>query len=281
MTKRLAIFALAVMTFAAAPLATPARAEDDQTKNVFYIVSLSLSTGNTELFAIEVSGAKINTTDIGPMKGGGCASLAMSPSGTLLGMCGNLFGTQQLASINTKTGLATLFGVPVPGLAIMAMAFGPNGILYAVGDCNPNGPNFECGPGPSSDPNYNSLYTVNETTGAVTRVGSTGAPQFFMALAFDRDGNMFGVTTTLNPSLVPAILYRINPETGAATKIVNLVGSNTVMGLAFGRNGKLYGTDFVQNPGLYRIDPKTGFERAIAALPFGFSGGLELADPLP
>jgi hypothetical protein len=45
------------------------------------------------------------------------------------------------------------------------------------------------------------------------------------------------VTTTLNPSPIPAILYRINPETGAATKIVNLVGSNSVMGLAFGRDG--------------------------------------------
>ena len=51
-------------------------------------------------------------------------------------------------------------------------------------------------------------------------------------------GNLYSVTTTLNPSYVPAILCRINPETGAATKIVNLVGSNTVMGLAFARDGK-------------------------------------------
>jgi hypothetical protein len=87
---------------------------------------------------------------------------------------------------------------------------------------------------------------------------------------------MLGVTTTLNPSLLPAILYRIDPATGKATKLFNLVGSNTVMGLAFGRDGKLYATDFVQNPGLYLIDTKTGFETAIAALPFGFSSGLEL-----
>ena len=111
--------------------------------------------------------------------------------------------------------------------------------------------------------------------------GSTGAPQYFMDLAFDRDGNMFGVTTTLNPSLVPALLYRIDPATGTATKIVNLVGSNTVMGLAFGRDGKLYATDFTNNPGLYLIDPKTGFETAIAALPFGLSSALELANPRP
>jgi sugar lactone lactonase YvrE len=99
-------------------------------------------------------------------------------------------------------------------------------------------------------------------------------------LAFDRSGNLFGVTTTINfNTYLPAVLYRIDPATGTATKIVNLVGSNAVMGLAFDRDGKLYGTDFVQNPGLYRIDIKTGFETAIAALPFGLSSALELANP--
>lgn len=90
-------------------------------------------------------------------------------------------------------------------------------------------------------------------------------------------GTCFGVTTTLSPSYVPAILYRIDPATGEATKVVNLVGSNFVMGLAFGREGKLYATDFTGNPGLYRIDLKTGFETAVGALPFGFSSALELA----
>src|ERR1700726_2631001 len=91
----------------------------------------------------------------------------------------------------------------------------------------------------------------------MTRVGSTGAPQFFMDLTFDRDGDMFGVTTTLNPSYVPAILYHIDHLTGAATKIVNLVGSNTVMGLEFGRDGKLYANDFVLNPVLCLIGRRT------------------------
>ena len=257
---------------------TPKGNEDDERKEVFYTASFSSGTG-AELEAIEVSGSKITITDIGPTHGGGCASLAMSPSGTLFSMCGSLFGTQQLATIDTKTGLVNLFGQGVPGLAVMAMTFAPDGTLYAVGDCNPNANFVDCTPG--SDPTYNSLYTVNEKTGAFTLVGSTGAPQYFMDLAFDRDGNMFGVTTTLNPSLVPAILYRINPATGAATKIINLVGSNTVMGLAFGRDGKLYATDFTNNPGLYLIDPKTGFETAIAALPFGLSSALELANPRP
>jgi hypothetical protein len=100
-----------------------------------------------------------------------------------------------------------------------------------------------------------------------------------MDLAFDRHGTLFGVTTTLNYSAIPAILYRIDLATGKATNVVNLVGSNSVMGLAFGRDGRLYGTDFVQSPGIYLIDMNTGFETAIGALPFGFSSSLELVAP--
>lgn len=288
MTKRLVILTVTAMTFAAVlesrslMAATPMTDKDDQTGNVFYTVSSSPATGASELFAIKVSGSRITTNDIGPMGAGGCgASLAMSPSGTLLTMCGPLFGTQQLSSVDTKTGLAHPFGVPVPGLAVMSMTFAPNGVLYAIGDCNPNGAYLDCSPGPSSDPNYNSLYTVNEATGVFTRIGSTGAPQYFMDLTFDREGNLWGVTTTLQPSLVPAILYRINTETGAAKKVVDLVGSNTVMGLEFGRDGKLYANDFVLDPGLYLIDPKTGLETAIAALPFPLPSSVKSADPRP
>jgi large repetitive protein len=244
-------------------------ADDDQAKDLFY----TTSAGGAELVAIEVSGSKIIITDIGPTDGGNCLSLALSPSGTLYSMCGQLFGTQQLAIIDSKTGRANVFGVAVPGLAVMAMAFGPDGTLYAAGDCNPDPATFECTPGPAD---YNSLYKVDVRTGAFTRIGSTGAPQLFMDLTFDRHGNMLGVTTTVNPSGTPAILYRIDPATGAATKLFNLVGSNLVMGLAFGWDGKLYATDNFPNSGLYVIDTKTGFETAIAALPFGFSSDLVL-----
>jgi hypothetical protein len=247
-------------------------------KDLFYTTS-GAGTGlpsGAEIYAITVNGTQVTTRDVGPTYGGDCGSLALSPQGTLYGMCGPIFGAQQLATIDQKTGRADLFGQPVPGLAVMAMAYGRNGTLYAVGDCNPDPTTFECALG--SDPTYNSLYTVDQRTGAFTRIGSTGAPQLFMDLTFDRNGNMLGVTTTVNPSGTPAILYRIDPATGKATKLVNLVGSNYVMGLAFGRDGKLYATDNFPNSGLYVIDPRTGLETSIAALPFGFSSGLEAID---
>jgi hypothetical protein len=246
---------------------------------VFYTTSgagFGLPNG-AEIVAIEVTGRQVSFRDIGPTFGGDCGSLALSPRGTLYSMCGPTFGAQQLATINRTTGKAKLFGVPVSGLAVMAMAFGPNGVLYAVGDCNPDPKTFECTPG--SDPHYNSLFTVNVTTGAFTRVGATGAPQFFMDLTFARDGHLLGVTSTVNPSALPAMLYRLDPTTGKATRLVTLVGSNSVMGLTFGRDGQLYATDNPQNPGLYLLDATTGFETAIAAVPFGFSSDLVLVNP--
>jgi DNA-binding beta-propeller fold protein YncE len=259
------LIAIAGLSFGIGTTPLPAHAAD-----VYY------TTANTgaEILAITISEDKITTTDIGPTGAEGCASLAMSKSGRLYSMCGPLFGAQQLTTIDLTTGHATLFGTPVNGLSVMAMAFAPNGTLYAVGDCNPDPVTFECVS--VGDPTYNSLYTVDVTTGAFTRVGSTGAPQFFMDLAFDRHGHLFGVTTTDNASYTPAILYRIDPATGAATKVVDLVGSSQVMGLAFGEEGKLYATDYMSTAGLYLIDMKTGFETAIATLPPGFTSGLEL-----
>ena len=268
----------AVLTVAAAGIApAAARAVAGGTTSVFYTTS---GAGNglkngAEIFAITVRGATVTTRDVGATHGGDCGSLALSPGGTLYSMCGHLFGAQRLATINQKTGRATLFGVRVPGLAVMALAFSPGGTLYAVGDCNPAPVTFEC----VRDSDFNALYRVNVATGAFTRIGPTGAPQFFMDLTFDSHGTMLGVTTTVNPSTTPAILYRINPATGKATKLVTLTGSNLVMGLAFGRDWTLYGTDFTPASHLYRIDPTTGLETTITALPFGSSSGLELINP--
>ena len=284
-TSAMLFAALAVTSVVISPSAALAATsvQHADATSVFYTTS-GAGTGlqnGAEIFAITVNGAAVTTRDIGTTYGGDCGSLALSPHGTLYSMCGDLFGKQRLATIDKKTGRAHLFGVLVPGLAVMAMAFGRDGTLYAVGDCNPDPATFECNT-PSSPPdlNYNSLYKVNVKTGAFTRIGPTGAPQFFMDLTLDRYGNMLGVTTTLNPTSTPAIVYRIDLATGQAAPLFNLTGpSNYVMGLAFGRDGKLYATDNFNPSGLYLIGTKTGAETTIAALPFGSSSDLVLMNP--
>src|SRR5215472_19202563 len=112
------------------------------------------------LYAIQLSGSKVTTTKIGDGAGGGCASLAMSPStGKLYSMCvhdPSKFPNDPmyLVTIDTNSGVATF---PPSGTknntGIMAMAFAPEGTLYAVGGCVPHpdppaeGGSFDCDPG--------------------------------------------------------------------------------------------------------------------------------------
>jgi DNA-binding beta-propeller fold protein YncE len=245
-----------------------------QASDLFYTTCCT----GADLIAINAQNVNhITTTLVGPICCGGTAALALSPSGTLYGMVGNLFVSQQLATIDRATGNTTLFGIPVAGLAVMAMMFSPDGTLYAVGGCNPSFTNpvgAGCTPG---TPNYNTLYTVDVGTGAFTLIGSTGAPLYFMDLTFDRDGNMYGVACDLFPSGGDlSTLYRIDRATGAATKIVDLVGSTSIMGLSFDRNtNRLYATDFYSiNSALYLVDMKTGFLTPIGATGYGYSSGL-------
>ena len=102
---------------------------------------------------------------------------------------------------------------PVEKLNVMALEFAPDGTLYAVGDANP------------ASPTFNTLYTVDQKTGAFTAVGSTGvpAPEFFMDLAFDARGTMYGASMFG--------LFTIDRKTGTATKVVDFVGGGVVMGL--------------------------------------------------
>ena len=247
---------------------------------LFYTTCCFTGSSNN-LVAINVQDVNhITTTVIGEICCGGTAALALSSSGTLYGMVGNpFFVSQQLATIDRATGKTTLFGVPVPGLAVMAMGFAPDGTLYAVGGCNPSFASAVGAGCTAGTPNFNSLYTVDVGTGAFTLIGGTGAPLYFMDLAFDRDGNLFGVTCDLFPSSGdPSTLYRIDRATGAATKIFDLVGSTSIMGLAFDRANKLYVTDwYSNNSALFSVDMKTGFLTAIATIGHGTSSGLELA----
>jgi len=151
-----------------------------------------------KLVSIDVRGPNdVTITPIGTIGTFGCTSVAQSSQGILYSVCGpsnfvdsqhKYFcmtpGQQRLTTIDPKTGHATMFGAPVEKLNVMALELAPDGTLYAVGDANP------------ASPTFNTLYTVDQKTGAFTPVGSTGVrqPDFFMDLAFDARGTMYGAS---------------------------------------------------------------------------------------
>ena len=167
-------------------------------------------------------------------------------------------GPQQLATIDPKTGHAAMFGAPVEKLNVMALEFAPDGTLYAVGDANP------------ASPTFNTLYTVDQKTGAFTAVGSTGvpAPDFFMDLAFDARGTMFGASMFG--------LFTIDRKTGTATKVVEFVGGGVIMGLGYNaKQDTLYATDWKSPKSvLYVVDTKNGFLTPMADIGYPLSHGL-------
>jgi hypothetical protein len=213
----------------------------------------------------------VTITPIGAVGVYGCTSVALSSQGTLYSICGpNDFadtqhkffcmtpGPQQLATIDPKTGHATLFGAPVEKLNVMALDFAPDGTLYAVGDANP------------ASPTFNTLYTVDQKTGAFTAVGSTGVPDpdFIMDLAFDARGTMYAASMFS--------LFTIDRKTGTATKVVDFVGGGGVMGLGYNaKQDKLYATDWkTPKSALYVVDTKNGFLTPMADMGYPLSHGL-------
>ena len=218
-----------------------------------------------KLVSIDVRGQNdVTITPIGTIGTFGCTSVALSREGTLYSVCGPLKvddpskyfcmtpGPQQLATIDPKTGRATMFGEPVEKLNVMGLEFAPDGTLYAVGDANP------------ASPTFNTLYTVDQKTGAFSAVGSTGvpAPEFFMDLTFDAAGTMYGSSMHS--------LFTIDRKTGTATKVVDFVGGAGVMGLSFDKtHNRLYASDWkAPNSTLYLVDMRTGFLTPVA--PFGY-----------
>jgi DNA-binding beta-propeller fold protein YncE len=153
----------------------------------------------------------------------------------------------QLAELNLGTGAATLVGSPLgQDLSIMGMTCAPDGTLYAVGQLDP------------TDPDFNSLYSVDRRTGLATLVGSTGVSEdaadgwsgFFMALAFAPDGTLYAVNTSA--------LFSIDPTTGAATKVVDFVGVASVMGLDIDQSGNFYLSNWEGVGTIYALDVSTG-----------------------
>ena len=262
----LALAALMVLGFAV-PAAAGENSKHDRDNSTLFATGLAATGTHRVLLAIDVD--RGTTTVVGPALPGTLAptslALAITPDGTAAYTIANSFSATaaQLAKINLATGGQTLVGSPIGAdLKIMGMTFSPDGVLYAAGDYVPTSPTF------------NSLYTIDLTTGALTRVGSLGtgptAMDYIMSFVFDSHGNMYGASETA--------LYKVHlpdakggeartKEAGQgaqalATKVVGFVGSSLVMGIAIGEDGNFYAADFVGPlpavSRIYRVNIKTG-----------------------
>ena len=129
LTKRVFGLLAALVAISCAVSTSPVQASE-----LFYTTCCFNGSSNN-LVAINVQDVNhITTKLIGEICCGGTAALALSSSGTLYGMVGNpFFVSQQLATIDRATGNTTLFGAPVPGLAVTAMGFSPTGPCTRLG----------------------------------------------------------------------------------------------------------------------------------------------------
>jgi hypothetical protein len=258
----LALAALMVLGFAL-PAAARENSKHDRDSSTLF------ATGRigTVLLAIDVETGL--TTEIGPTGQPGSIALAITPDGRAAYTVAKFSSLlAQLAKIDLATGAATLVGSsPMGGnLQVMGMTFSPDGVLYAAGD-------FTVGPPVS--PTFNSLYTIDLTTGLATFVGSFGVgstkSNFIMSFAWDSHGNLYGASMMS--------LYKIHlpdaeggqartQEAGQgaqalATKVVDFVESpvrsSAVMGIAIGEDGTFYAADFRPTSTIYAVDIETGF----------------------
>jgi DNA-binding beta-propeller fold protein YncE len=181
-------------------------------------------------------------------------ALAITPDGATAYTIANTQDSTEahLAKLDLATGAETLVGSHPLGqdLYIMGMTFSPDGTLYGAGDFDPTSPAF------------NSLYTIDVSTGLATRVGPFGGDPtksaFIMSFSFDPGGTLYGASMMS--------LYTIDRTTGAAAKMTDFVGAVTdppkIMGIAFDENGKLYAADYLDLPdggsNIYLVDLETG-----------------------
>jgi hypothetical protein len=243
------VLAAVVLSVAACGLGTASAAQSDQ--------STVHARANTTLFAMGEAGAELLLLDVEKGSVEVVGPTGVAPQSLALAIAPGwraaytIAHTQDpalahLAKIDLATGAETPVGSALgQNLYIMGMTSSRTGVLYAAGDFTPTSPTF------------NSLYTIDKSTGLATRIGSFGVGSamsaFIMSLSFDPSGQLFGASQQS--------IYRIDRTTGAATKVVDIAGAKRVMGLAFDQKGQLYASDYIPLPTgstIYTVDLATG-----------------------
>jgi len=121
-----------------------------------------------------------------------------SPGGVLYGVLPGM----QLRTVNPATGVSTLIANITGAARVEALAFAPDGRLFASGSAG-------------DDANSENLYLLNPTTGVLTLAGATGLPDID-TLAFGFDGQLYGANSVDG---TPAHLRRFNLVSGIATDL--------------------------------------------------------------
>jgi tricorn protease-like protein len=186
-------------------------------------------TGNDGSTLYTVDSANGASTAVGNFGQGATYTLSFDAAGTLYGIS-NGFSDGTLVTIDKTTGHATTVGVATGISDLMAMAFAPDGTLYA------------------GSWSTNSLYVINKNTGAATLVGSLGFGGI-MDLDFDSQGNLFALSDSL---------FKVDLATGNGSLVTNLANS-CLMGMAIDQQDRFLATDYcTNNTPLYQINTANG-----------------------
>jgi len=180
-------------------------------------------------------------------------TLSYAQNGVLYGIdAGAGWANGTLETINPLTGAATLIGSGTGIGDMMAMAFSPNGTLYAGSWAT------------------NNLYTIDTTTGAATLVGSLGFGGI-MDLDFDSHGVLYALADNL---------YTVNQATGAGT-LATTLPNGCLMGMAIDSSDHFFATDWCTNPTpLYSLDPTNGALKSLGNTGINLAMGGAIA-PIP
>lgn len=153
------------------------------------------------------TGATVNSINLGLGNLTGEGGLAFRSDGT--GFMNSTSGTTAtLYSFTTSAGSGALIGNTGTVAGIDGLAFSPADVLFALGQ-NPQ----------------DNLYTVNQTTGALTLIGATGV------VGTGSVGGLDFLGSTLYAAIAGS-LYTVDTTTGAATQIGN-IGFGRISGIAF------------------------------------------------
>ena len=159
---------------------------------------------------------------------------------------GIVYDSGELVTIDTETGVLTTIGTGVPNALSFAIDQS-SGIAYVMDV-------------------YNTLHTVNLTTGVATSIGGT-YEGVIIGLASDNNGSLYAVSSTT--------LYSVNITDGSKTEIgqFGLTIGSAAIGIDFDNNGILYiPANVDSNDGLYSINTSTGEATFITALSTQLTG---------